>query len=70
MFKKSHHLMFLVIAMALAGVIQGAALAPDDASIQDNLCLWLRSPDVNYDAISGVWTDLKAAEDTMPSPWE
>jgi hypothetical protein len=53
-----HHLTCFALAMILAGAIQGAALAPDDASIQDSLCLWLRSPDVNYNADSGVWADL------------
>jgi len=41
----------------LAAIAHAAALAPDDASIKDNLCLWLRSPDVNFDPDSGIWTD-------------
>ncbi len=56
--KESHLLIGLALAMVLVGTIQGAMLAPDDGSIAENLCLWLRSPDVNYDAGSGVWTDL------------
>jgi hypothetical protein len=58
MSKKSRLSVCFALAAVLAGTIQAAPLAPDDASIQDNLCLWLRSPDLNYDAAAGVWTDL------------
>ena len=58
MFKKLLFLVCLLSGAVLTGVAQAATLSPDDASIKDNLCLWLRSPDVNYDAVTGVWTDL------------
>jgi len=44
--------------MVLAGVAQGVTLVPDDSSVKDNLCLWLRSPDVNFDPATGIWTDV------------
>jgi hypothetical protein len=50
--------MCLILTMALAGAARGAALAPDDGSIKDNLCLWLRSPDVNFDSGTGTWADV------------
>jgi len=40
------------------GSASGAMLAPDNGSIAGNLSLWLRMPDVNYDPVAGVWTDL------------
>ncbi len=48
----------LVLSVALAGVAQGAELAPDDGSIKDNLSLWLRNPGVNFDEASGIWADV------------
>ncbi|TET97854.1 MAG: hypothetical protein E3J30_07860 [Anaerolineales bacterium] len=58
MIKKLIYLVCFLGVAALAGVAQAETLSPDDASIKDNLCLWLRRPEVNYDADSGVWTDL------------
>ncbi|HUV64649.1 MAG TPA: PA14 domain-containing protein [Sedimentisphaerales bacterium] len=58
MYKKSFYLPCFFLAIALGGAIQAAPLAPDDGSVKDNLCLWLRSPDVNYDPDTGIWTDL------------
>jgi hypothetical protein len=48
----------LCAVLATSAVAPGAPLAPDDASIQENLCLWLRSPDVYFDPAAGTWTDL------------
>ena len=58
MYKKSYYLVCFALAMALAGVAQGVTLVPDDSSVKDNLCLWLRSPDVNFDPATGIWTDV------------
>ena len=58
MFKKLTVSFCLLSLTTLAGIAQAVPLSPDDPSIHDNLCLWLRSPDVNYDAVTGVWTDL------------
>jgi hypothetical protein len=44
--------------MILAGVVQAVPLAPDDSSVKDNLCIWLRSPDVNFDPATGIWIDV------------
>jgi len=57
MYKKSHLLACLALATALSGLVQAARLAPNDASINDNLCLWLRNPGINLDEASGMWTD-------------
>jgi hypothetical protein len=58
MMKRSFQVIFVLGMAALTGAVRGAALAPDDASIRENLCLWLRSPDVHFDPVAGVWTDL------------
>ncbi|MFH1715753.1 MAG: hypothetical protein ABIF19_00245 [Planctomycetota bacterium] len=58
MFKKSHYRTYLAVAVALAGVAHAAALSPDDTSVKENLCLWLRSPDVNFDPDAGIWADI------------
>ncbi len=58
MYKKSYYLVCFALAMVLAGVAQGVTLVPDDSSVKDNLCLWLRSPDVNFDPATGIWTDV------------
>jgi hypothetical protein len=58
MCKKLIYPVCFVLAIALPGVTQGVELAPDDGSIKDNLCLWLRSPDVNYDPSTGIWIDV------------
>ncbi len=58
MYKKSYYLVCFALAMALAGVAQGVTLVPDDSSVKDNLCLWLRCPDVNFDPATGIWTDV------------
>jgi len=44
--------------MFLRGTSHGTVLVPDDNSIKESLCLWLRSPDVNYDLNTGIWTDI------------
>ena len=58
MYKKQYYLVCFALAMVLAGVAQGVTLVPDDSSVKDNLCLWLRSPDVNFDPATGIWTDV------------
>jgi len=58
MAKRLSFLILLLGMASLAGTAHGAQLAPDDASTQENLCLWLRSPDVNFDPAAGVWTDV------------
>jgi len=58
MYKKSYYLVCFALAMVLAGVAQGVTLVPDDSSVKDNLCLWLRSPDVNFEPATGIWTDV------------
>ncbi|MBN2314982.1 MAG: hypothetical protein JXM79_13705, partial [Sedimentisphaerales bacterium] len=55
--KISHLLIGFALVMTLMGTIHGATLAPDDTSIKDNLCLWLRRPELNYDPATMVWTD-------------
>jgi hypothetical protein len=51
-----------LICLALTGLIisnaSGVVLSPNHSSIAGNLNLWLRMPDVNYDPVAGVWTDL------------
>ncbi|MBM4028069.1 MAG: hypothetical protein FJ280_22145 [Planctomycetes bacterium] len=50
--------MMRVVGVGVLASGTGAApLAPDDAAIQENLCLWLRSPDVHFDPVAGVWAD-------------
>jgi hypothetical protein len=58
MYEKSHLLICVILILAIICTAHAAALAPDDGSIKDSLCLWLRSPDINYDAQAGVWTDV------------
>jgi hypothetical protein len=58
MYKKSYYLVYFVLAMVLAGVAQGVTLVPDDSSVKDNLCLWLRCPDVHFNPGTGIWTDV------------
>jgi len=58
MYRKSYYLVCFALAMVLAGVAQGVTLIPDDSSVKDNLCLWLRSPDVNFDPATGIWADV------------
>jgi len=58
MLKKLICLVCFLCLAASVGVAQAAPLSPDDPSLQDNLCLWLRSPDMNYDMNKGIWTDL------------
>ncbi len=55
---KPYCLVCFALAMVLAGAAQGVTLVPDDSSVKDNLCLWLRSPDVNFDPATGIWTDI------------
>ena len=57
MYTKSRLLVCLALVTVLAGAVQAAPLAPDDASVKDNLCLWLRNPGVNLDEAAGIWVD-------------
>ncbi|MHC4581624.1 MAG: hypothetical protein ACYS14_09215 [Planctomycetota bacterium] len=57
MYMKSHLLVCLALVAALTGAVQATPLAPNDASIDDNLCLWLRNPGINLDEASGLWID-------------
>ncbi len=43
---------------ARASVKTSTRSAPDDSSVKDNLCLWLRSPDANFDPATGIWVDV------------
>jgi len=58
MIKKLIYLVCLLSVAALAGVAQAETLSPDDTSIKDNLCLWLRAPDTYFNPSTGVWSDL------------
>ena len=58
MCKKLICMVSFVFVLVLAGAVQAVPLNPKDGSISDNLSLWLRMPEVNYDPITGVWTDL------------
>ena len=58
MSKKSCFWTCLLVTAALAGSIHAASLSPDDATIKDDLCLWLRRPEIHYDPQTWVWTDL------------
>ncbi|MCP4613696.1 MAG: hypothetical protein GY845_33825 [Planctomycetes bacterium] len=58
MHRKSHYLVCFTLVMVLAGAVQAVALAPDDSSVKDNLCIWLRSPDANFDPATGIWLDV------------
>jgi len=67
MYKKSRLLACLALVMALAGMAQAVPLAPDDASINDKLCLWLRNPGVNLDESAGIWADSSGrGNDAVP----
>ena len=50
--------LYFVMILACVGVAGGAPLAPDHGSLEENLCLWLRMPEVNYDPGTATWTDL------------
>ncbi len=58
MCKKSHFVTYIILTAILVTTVHAAALSPDDTSIKDNLCLWLRSPDVNFDPDAGIWADI------------
>ena len=58
MYRKSHYLVCFTLVMFLTGAVQAVVLAPDDSTVKDNLCLWLRSPDVNFDPATGIWGDV------------
>jgi len=58
MIKKLIYLVCLLSVAALAGVAQAETLSPDDTSIKDNLCLWLRAPGTYFNPSTGVWSDL------------
>jgi len=58
MYRKSQYLLCFTHVVVLAGAVQAVVLAPDDSSVKDNLCLWLRSPDVNFDPATGIWVDV------------
>jgi len=47
----------LIVLVICAENAMGASLAPNDSSISENLCLWLRLPDTNYDPATETWTD-------------
>jgi len=68
MYKKSYYLVCFALAMVLAGVAQGVTLVPDDSSVKDNLCLWLRSPDVNFDP-APVYGPMSVAKAKTPKQW-
>ncbi len=57
MFKKLTYFVCLLGVTVSMSVAPAATLAPDDTSIKDNLCLWLRRPELNYDPGTMVWTD-------------
>ena len=58
MYMYSHYRVYFVILVILAGAVQAVPLAPDDESIKDNLCIWLRSPEANFDPSTGTWSDV------------
>ena len=58
MYRKSHYLICFTLMAVLAGIVQAVALAPDDSSVKDNLCLWLRSPEANFNPSTGTWVDV------------
>ena len=58
MYRKSHYLVCFALVVVLSGTVQAVILAPDDSSVKDNLCLWLRSPDLNFDPATGTWIDV------------
>ena len=48
-----------LVIIGFFSVFAGAsALAPDSGSLSGNLKLWLRMPEINYDPVAGIWTDL------------
>jgi len=56
----------LICACAIA---RAAPLAPNDPAVSDGLRLWLRTPHLNYDTDSGVWTDSSGnGHDTSVPP--
>ncbi|MHC4631966.1 MAG: LamG domain-containing protein [Planctomycetota bacterium] len=58
MCKKMICLFSFVLVLGSAGTAQGVPLGPDDGSISDNLCLWLRAPGTYFNPSTGVWSDL------------
>ncbi len=56
--KKLYYPVCFTLVMVLTGVIQAVPLAPDDASVKDNLCIWLRSPEANFNPSTGTWIDV------------
>jgi hypothetical protein len=58
MYRNSHCPVYFVLLVVLAWTVQGVALSPYDSIVKDNLCLWLRSPDVNFDPATGTWIDV------------
>ena len=50
-----------LLAFALSGFAfssaSAAELPPDDPSVSASLAVWLRDPDVDYDAGGGLWSD-------------
>ncbi len=48
-----------LVMMGLLTCVAGAGeLAPNSGSLNGNLSLWLRMPEINYDPGTGIWTDL------------
>ena len=47
----------LVMSAVLVSAAGAAPLAPDSGSLSENLSLWLRMPEMNYDPVAGIWID-------------
>ena len=58
MYRNSYYQIYFVMLAVLTGAVQAVPLAPDDSSVKDNLCIWLRSPEVNFDPSTGTWIDV------------
>jgi hypothetical protein len=58
MYRKWQCLICFTIVTLLTGTAPAVPLAPDDSSIKDNLCIWLRAPEVNFDPSTGTWVDV------------
>lgn len=60
---KSSLLGFIVLVISfITPVSRAAEIAPNNAALSDNLLLWLRTPDINYDETSGVWQDASGRD--------
>ncbi|NQV32561.1 MAG: hypothetical protein HQ515_07705, partial [Phycisphaeraceae bacterium] len=56
-FKATYGLCMVVMGLS-ACVVGASPLAPDSGSVSEHLCLWLRMPEIHYDPVAGIWTDL------------